>query len=67
MFKTIVLICLVGMPIEECSIDNALRVISVPEPPTHLGMCMFVGQAYIASGAMGRLTDGEYVKILCKS
>ncbi len=67
MFKAIVLICLLSTPRPECQVDTALRVIRVPEAPTQLGMCGFVGQAYLAESALGRLQADEYVKVLCRS
>ena len=67
MFKAIVLICMLSTPRPECQVETALRVISVPEAPSSLGMCGFVGQAYLAESAMGRMMPDEYVKVLCRS
>ena len=65
MMKTLILICALGMPRAECSIDSAVSVVQGPDA-SHLAQCGFLGQAYLASTAMANYLDGEhYPKVLC--
>lgn len=65
MMKTLVLICALGVPRADCSVDTAMSVVQGPDAG-HLAQCGFLGQAYIASTAIANYLDGEhYMKILC--
>ena len=65
MMKTVLLICALGTPQAECSIDTAAAVIQGPDT-TSLVQCGLHGQAYIAPGAIAGYLDGaHYLKITC--
>jgi hypothetical protein len=67
MFKTLLLICSLGMPRADCSIATAEAVIQGPDAMS-LIECGLHGQAYIAPGAIAGYLDGEhYLKITCTS
>jgi hypothetical protein len=67
MFKTLLLICALGTPQADCSIDTAAAVIQGPDAMS-LVECGFHGQAYIADGAIAGYLDGaHYLKISCTS
>ena len=63
--KTLILICALGVPRADCSIDTAMTVVQGPDAG-HPAQCGFLGQAYLASTAIANYLDGEhYLKILC--
>lgn len=65
--KTMILICALGMPRPDCSIDTAVSVIQGPEA-ANLARCGFLGQAYLADTVFADYLDGDhYLKILCTS
>jgi hypothetical protein len=67
MMKTLLLICALGTPQADCSIDSAEAVIQGPDT-TSLVQCGLHGQAYIAHGAIAGYLDGaHYLKITCSS
>jgi hypothetical protein len=67
MFKTLLLICSLGIPRADCSIETAAAVIQGPDAMS-LMECGLHGQAYIAPGAIAGYLDGEhYLKITCTS
>ncbi|MEZ5935953.1 MAG: hypothetical protein R3F54_29380 [Alphaproteobacteria bacterium] len=67
MMKTLVLICALGVPRADCSVDTAMSVVQGPDAG-NLAQCGFLGQAYLASTAIANYLDGEhYMKILCTS
>lgn len=67
MFKTLLLICVLGTPQADCSMDTAAAVIQGPDAMS-LVECGFHGQAYIADGAVAAYLDGaHYLKITCTS
>jgi hypothetical protein len=67
MMKTLLLICALGTPQADCSMDTAEAVIQGPDT-TSLVQCGLHGQAYIAHGAIAGYLDGaHYLKITCTS
>jgi hypothetical protein len=67
MLRTLLLICTVGTPQAECSIDTAEAVIQGPDAMSPLE-CAFHAQAYIAPGAIAGYLDGaHYLKAVCWS
>ncbi|MEM7043147.1 MAG: hypothetical protein AAF543_10090 [Pseudomonadota bacterium] len=67
MMKALILICAIGVPRADCSIDTALDIIQGPEVGS-FGHCAFMGQAYIADTAIAGALDGEhYLKVVCTS
>jgi hypothetical protein len=67
MMKALLLICALGTPQADCSVDTATAVIQGPDAMS-LVECGLHGQAYIADGALaGYLDDGHYLKVICSS
>ena len=67
MMKALLLICALGTPPGDCSVETATAVIQGPDA-TSLVECGLHGQAYIAEGALaGYLDDGHYLKVICTS
>ena len=67
MMKALLLICALGTPQGDCSVETATAVIQGPDA-TSLVECGLHGQAYIAEGALaGYLDDGHYLKVICTS
>jgi hypothetical protein len=65
MTKTVPLVCALGTPQAECSMDTAAAVIQGPDT-TSLVRCGLHGQAYIAPGAIAGYLDGAHdLKITC--
>lgn len=65
MMKALILICTLGLPRGDCSIDTAAAVVQGAEA-SHLAQCGFHGQVYPASTALADYLDGSnYLKILC--
>jgi hypothetical protein len=65
MMKTLLLICALGLPRGDCTVETAAAVIQGPEAAS-LMTCGLHGQAYIAEGALaGYLENGHYLKISC--
>ena len=50
----------------ECSRDNAVHVLQVPEEFALPAMCAVRGQSYLAETSIGQaLSDNERVKVMC--
>lgn len=65
LMKVTILVCAVGMPQADCSVDTATAVIQGPrvESPS---MCGLHGQAYIADTAIADYADEDhYIKLRC--
>lgn len=68
MLTAMILICsLTNTPnLADCSRNNAVDVVWVPETFTNPVTCYMHGQAYIAGTAIGRnLTSDERVRVMC--
>lgn len=68
MITALVLVCsiLTTPDLHDCSRENAVDVLIVPEDFTNVAMCQMHGQAYLAGVAMGRdMAPDERVKIDC--
>lgn len=64
--KTLLLICALGVPRPDCTIDTAVTAIRAPDTSSPAS-CAFVGQAYLADTIFADyLQDGHYLKILCR-
>jgi len=67
MMTALLLICALGTPQADCSVDTADAVIQGPDAMS-LVECGLHGQAYIAGGALaGYLDDAHYLKVSCTS
>jgi hypothetical protein len=67
MMKTLLLICALGTPQPDCSIETAVAVVQGPDAESVV-VCGLHGQAYIAEGAIAGYLDGtHYLKITCTS
>lgn len=65
-FKVILLVCATSVPRGECQIDTAMDIITGPDARNEV-TCGMMSQAYVATTTLGRrLTDDEYLKILCR-
>ena len=65
MMKALILVCALGLPRGDCSIDTATAVVKGAEAG-HLAECGFRGQVYPASTALADYLDGSnYLKIVC--
>ena len=54
--------------IRDCSRNNAIDVLSVPESFQSPVTCLLHGQAYVAGTALGRnLRNDEQVKVICQN
>ena len=70
MLTALILICsLSATPdIRDCSRNNAIDVLSVPESFQSPVTCLLHGQAYVAGTALGRnLRNDEQVKVICQN
>jgi len=68
MLTAFVLVCSLAVTPElrDCSRDNAVSVLRVPEEVAFPGECLKLGSAYLAQTEMGRLMAAdERVKVLC--
>ena len=66
MLTAIILVCMAGVPVQDCTEANASRVIRLPIESRLLNLCLRDGQAYIAETSLGDLAAGEYVKVTCR-
>jgi hypothetical protein len=65
--KTLLLICTLGTPQADCSVETAAAVIQGPDAASFVE-CGLHGQAYIAEGALAAyIGDGHYLKVACTS
>ena len=68
MLTAMILICSLGNTpnLTDCSQNNAVDVVWVPETFSNPVTCFMHGQAYIAGTALGRnLASDERVRVLC--
>ena len=68
MLTAIVLVCSLAVTpdLRECSRDNAVHVLQVPEEFAVPAMCAMRGQSFVAETSIGQeLADDERVKIMC--
>jgi hypothetical protein len=68
MLTAIVLVCSLAVTpdLRECSRDNAVHVLQVPEEFALPSMCAMRGQAFIAETSIGQeMAENERVKVMC--
>jgi hypothetical protein len=68
MLTALVLVCSLTLTpdLRECSRDNAVPVLQVPEEFALPAMCAMRGQAFIAETSIGReLANNERIKVMC--
>jgi hypothetical protein len=68
MLTAMILICsLASTPnVADCSSNNAIDIVWVPETFSNPVTCFMHGQAYIAGTSIGQnLTDNERVRVMC--
>jgi hypothetical protein len=68
MLTAIVLVCSLAVTpdIRDCSRDNAVQVLQVPEEFALPAMCAMRGQSFLAETSIGQeLSGNERVKIMC--
>jgi hypothetical protein len=68
MLTAIVLVCSLAVTpdVRECSRENAVQVLQVPEEFALPAMCAMRGQAFLAESSIGQeLADNERVKVMC--
>jgi hypothetical protein len=68
MMTAIVLVCSLAVTpdLRECSRDNAVHVLQVPEEFALPAMCAMRGQALLAESSIGQeMADNERVKVMC--
>ena len=68
MLTAIILVCSLAVTpdLGECSRDNAVHVLQVPEEFALPAMCAVRGQSYLAETSIGQaLSDNERVKVMC--
>jgi hypothetical protein len=68
MLTAIVLVCSLAVTpdLAECSRENAVHVLQVPEEFAVPAMCAMRGQSFLAETAIGQpLANGERVKVIC--
>jgi hypothetical protein len=68
MLTAIILVCSLAVTpdLGECSRDNAVHVLQVPEEFALPAMCAVRGQSYLAETSIGKaLSDNERVKVMC--
>ena len=69
MFHVLVLLCSTAVTpaLGDCTSDNAIAAMAVPETVESAVVCMLHGEAYIAQTELGRsLAADEVVKIVCR-
>ena len=67
MFKVILLVCAANITPGDCKADTALYLLNGPDASNEV-MCGMQSQAYLAQTWIGQsLTDGEYLKIVCRA
>jgi len=68
MLTALVLVCSLTLTpdLRDCTRDNAVHVLQVPEEFALPAMCAMRGQAFLAETSIGQeLTDEERVKVMC--
>ena len=68
MLTAIILVCSLAVTpdLGECSRDNAVHVLQVPEEFALPAMCAVRGQSYLAETSIGQaLSDNDRVKVMC--
>jgi hypothetical protein len=68
MMTALILVCSLTLTpdLRECSRDNAVHVLQVPEEFALPAMCAMRGQAFIAETSIGQeLADNERIKVMC--
>jgi hypothetical protein len=69
MLSALVLVCSLAVTpdLADCSQNNAVSVVRVPEEFAEAATCLMHGQAYLAGTALGRDLDGrrERAKVVC--
>jgi len=68
MLTAIVLVCSLAVTpdLRECSRENAVQVLQVPEEFAVPAMCVMRGQSFLAETAIGQtLENSERVKVMC--
>jgi hypothetical protein len=64
MFKTIVLICSLATPGQDCDQKTAVDILEVQDSPSSQ-RCGFLGQSQIATTSVAPEPGKQYMKILC--
>jgi hypothetical protein len=63
MLTALILVCSLATISNDCTRDNALDVVYVPDSPA---ACMMRAQAYVANSSIGRdLPQNEAFKVIC--
>ena len=68
MLTALVLVCSLTLTpnLRDCTRDNAVHVLQVPEEFALPAMCAMRGQAFLAETSIGQeLADEERVKVMC--
>jgi hypothetical protein len=68
MLTALVLVCSLALTpdLHDCTRDNAVHVLQVPEEFALPAMCAMRGQAFLAETSVGQeLTNDERVKVMC--
>jgi hypothetical protein len=68
MMTALVLVCSLTLTpdLRDCTRDNAVHVLQVPEEFALQAMCAMRGQAFLAETSIGQeLTNDERVKVMC--
>ena len=68
MLTALILVCSLTLTpdLRECSRDNAVHVLKVPEEFALPAMCAIRGQAFIAETSIGQeLASDERIKVMC--
>jgi hypothetical protein len=68
MMTALVLVCSLTLTpdLRDCTRDNAVHVLQVPEEFALPAMCAMRGQAFLAETSIGQeLTNDERVKVMC--
>jgi hypothetical protein len=68
MLTALILVCSLTLTpdLQECSRDNAVHVLQVPEEFALPAMCAMRGQAFIAETSIGQeLANNERIKVMC--
>jgi hypothetical protein len=68
MLTALVLVCSLAVTpnLHDCTRDNAVDVVQVPDTFGNPAFCFMSGQAYFAGTAMGRnMAKDERVKVVC--
>jgi hypothetical protein len=68
MLTALVLVCSLTLTpdLRDCTRDNAVHVLQVPEEFALPAMCAMRGQAFLAETSIGQeLTEEERVKVMC--